>query len=99
MMMALYRGTFKKKYYLVLKRKFGSTQKKWSPTAINWNIFESNTSCIIQHKTSSTRATAFDFCKVKRGKDGGTLRTMTAEKLLKTLPALQAQVGPGERTY
>ena len=38
------------------------------------------------------RATAFDFCKVKRGKDGGTLRTMTAEKLLKTLPVLQAQV-------
>ena len=38
------------------------------------------------------RSTAFDFCKVKRGKDGGTLRTMTAEKLLKTLPILQAQV-------
>ena len=38
------------------------------------------------------RATAFDFCKVKRGKDGGTLRTMSGEKLLKTLPVLQAQV-------
>merc|ERR1719347_1552722 len=32
------------------------------------------------------------FCKVKRGKDGGTLRTMSGEKLLKTLPVLQAQV-------
>ena len=39
-----------------------------------------------------SRATAFDFCKVKRGKDGGTLRTMSGEKLLKTLPVLQAQV-------
>merc|ERR1712018_345164 len=36
--------------------------------------------------------TAFDFCKVKRGKDGGTLRQMNAEKLLKTLPQLQNQL-------
>merc|ERR1719436_303884 len=33
-----------------------------------------------------------DFCKVKRGKDGGTLRQMNAEKLLKTLPLLQNQL-------
>merc|ERR1719154_293848 len=46
----------------------------------------------LSEKSTAYRATAFDFCKVKRGKDGGTLRTMTAEKLLKTLPVLQAQV-------
>lgn len=46
----------------------------------------------LSEKSISYRSTAFDFCKVKRGKDGGTLRTMTAEKLLKTLPILQAQV-------
>jgi len=46
----------------------------------------------LSEKSTAYRATAFDFCKVKRGKDGGTLRTMTGEKLLKTLPTLQAQV-------
>jgi len=46
----------------------------------------------LSEKSVSYRATAFDFCKVKRGKDGGTLRTMTGEKLLKTLPVLQAQI-------
>merc|ERR1719228_3040719 len=46
----------------------------------------------LSEKSVSYRSTAFDFCKVTRGKDGGTLRTMTAEKLLKTLPILQAQV-------
>uniref|UniRef100_A0A1B6EA21 AP180 N-terminal homology (ANTH) domain-containing protein n=1 Tax=Clastoptera arizonana TaxID=38151 RepID=A0A1B6EA21_9HEMI len=40
----------------------------------------------------SYRTVAFDFCKVKRGKEDGVLRTMNAEKLLKTLPALQAQL-------
>jgi len=46
----------------------------------------------LSEKSTAYRATAFDFCKVKRGKDGGTLRTMSGEKLLKTLPVLQAQV-------
>lgn len=46
----------------------------------------------LKEKSASYRATAFDFCKVKRGKDGGTLRSMTADKLLKTLPILQVQV-------
>merc|ERR1719270_859741 len=35
---------------------------------------------------------AFDFCKVKRGKDGGTIRKMNSEKLLKTLPILHEQL-------
>lgn len=43
----------------------------------------------LTEKSVSYRNTAFDFCKVKRGKDGGTLRQMNAEKLLKTLPQLQ----------
>eukprot|EP00088_Acartia_fossae_P034121 TRINITY_DN349_c0_g1_i5.p1 TRINITY_DN349_c0_g1~~TRINITY_DN349_c0_g1_i5.p1 ORF type:complete len:841 (-),score=235.56 TRINITY_DN349_c0_g1_i5:1003-3525(-) len=46
----------------------------------------------MSEKSKSYRNVAFDFCKVKRGKDGGTLRQMTGEKLLKTLPHLQAQI-------
>ncbi|CAH1799135.1 unnamed protein product [Owenia fusiformis] len=46
----------------------------------------------INAKCDSYRAMAFDFCKVKRGKEDGLLRTMSGEKLLKTLPVLQAQV-------
>merc|ERR1719228_435106 len=38
------------------------------------------------------RTIAVDFCKVKRGKEDGILRTMNGEKLLKTLPVLQAQI-------
>ncbi|XP_063709454.1 phosphatidylinositol-binding clathrin assembly protein LAP isoform X13 [Culicoides brevitarsis] len=43
-------------------------------------------------KALSYRTVAFDFCKVKRGKEEGSLRTMNADKLLKTLPALQSQL-------
>ncbi|EEB17878.1 Phosphatidylinositol-binding clathrin assembly protein LAP, putative [Pediculus humanus corporis] len=46
----------------------------------------------LNEKALSYRTVAFDFCKVKRGKEDGTLRTMNAEKLLKTLPVLQSQV-------
>nr|XP_012144796.1 PREDICTED: phosphatidylinositol-binding clathrin assembly protein LAP isoform X5 [Megachile rotundata] len=46
----------------------------------------------LNEKALSYRTVAFDFCKVKRGKDDRTLRTMNAEKLLKTLPVLQAQL-------
>ncbi|KAK7872528.1 hypothetical protein R5R35_013764 [Gryllus longicercus] len=46
----------------------------------------------LNEKALSYRTVAFDFCKVKRGKEDGTLRTMNAEKLLKTLPVLQAQL-------
>jgi len=46
----------------------------------------------LSEKSVSYRTVAMDFCKVKRGKDGGTLRTMTGDKLLKTLPVLQAQI-------
>ncbi|TPP64878.1 Phosphatidylinositol-binding clathrin assembly protein LAP [Fasciola gigantica] len=35
---------------------------------------------------------AFDFCKVKRGRDDGVLRTMPIDKLLKALPVLALQI-------
>lgn len=46
----------------------------------------------LNEKALSYRTVAFDFCKVKRGKEEGTLRTMPADKLLKTLPVLQQQL-------
>ncbi|XP_038059160.1 phosphatidylinositol-binding clathrin assembly protein LAP-like isoform X7 [Patiria miniata] len=46
----------------------------------------------LNQKALSYRTVAFDFCRVKRGKEEGKLRTMPAEKLLKTLPTLQAQM-------
>ncbi|XP_037962529.2 phosphatidylinositol-binding clathrin assembly protein LAP isoform X2 [Plutella xylostella] len=46
----------------------------------------------LNEKSLSYRTVAFDFCKVKRGKEEGSLRMMNAEKLLKTLPVLQAQL-------
>uniref|UniRef100_A0A336LYZ0 Cap-specific mRNA (nucleoside-2'-O-)-methyltransferase 1 n=1 Tax=Culicoides sonorensis TaxID=179676 RepID=A0A336LYZ0_CULSO len=46
----------------------------------------------LNNKALSYRTVAFDFCKVKRGKEEGSLRTMNADKLLKTLPALQTQL-------
>nr|CAD7412034.1 unnamed protein product [Timema poppensis] len=46
----------------------------------------------LNEKALSYRTVAFDFCKVKRGKEEGTLRTMNPEKLLKTLPVLQSQL-------
>ncbi|KAG5899492.1 hypothetical protein JTB14_015202 [Gonioctena quinquepunctata] len=46
----------------------------------------------LNQKAISYRTVAFDFCKVKRGKDDGLLRTMNADKLLKTVPVLQNQL-------
>lgn len=46
----------------------------------------------LNEKALSYRTVAFDFCKVRRGKDDGVLRTMNAEKLLKTIPSLQSQL-------
>lgn len=46
----------------------------------------------LNEKALSYRAVAFDFCKVKRGKEEGTLRSMNSENLLKTLPTLQNQL-------
>jgi len=46
----------------------------------------------LSEKSGAYRGTAMDFCKVKRGKEGGALRTMSGDKLLKTMPILQNQV-------
>ncbi|CAG9853872.1 unnamed protein product [Phyllotreta striolata] len=46
----------------------------------------------LNEKALSYRTVAFDFCKIKRGKDDGMLRTMNADKLLKTVPTLQNQL-------
>lgn len=46
----------------------------------------------INEKALSYRTVAFDFAKIKRGKDAGYLRTMPSEKLLKTLAVLQNQI-------
>jgi len=46
----------------------------------------------LNEKALAYRTVAFDFCKVKRGKEDGILRTMAADKLLKTVPALQGQI-------
>lgn len=46
----------------------------------------------ISEKVYTYRLCAFDFCKVKRGKDDGLLRTMPVDKLLKALPILQGQI-------
>ncbi|XP_065212448.1 phosphatidylinositol-binding clathrin assembly protein LAP isoform X3 [Planococcus citri] len=46
----------------------------------------------LNEKALSYRTVAFDFCKVKRGKEDGVLRTMNSDKLLKTLPVLQSQL-------
>ncbi|XP_071955071.1 phosphatidylinositol-binding clathrin assembly protein-like [Antedon mediterranea] len=46
----------------------------------------------VNQKAVSYRQVAFDFCRVKRGKEDGLLRSMHTEKLLKTLPILQDQL-------
>ncbi|RWS29597.1 Phosphatidylinositol-binding clathrin assembly protein LAP-like protein, partial [Leptotrombidium deliense] len=46
----------------------------------------------INEKALSYRTVAFDFAKIKRGKEDGSLRTMPTEKLLKTIPTLQCQI-------
>ncbi|XP_074658368.1 phosphatidylinositol-binding clathrin assembly protein LAP-like isoform X2 [Tubulanus polymorphus] len=46
----------------------------------------------IHEKCVSYRQVAFDFCKVKRGKEDGLLRTMNSDKLLEDLPILQKQL-------
>lgn len=46
----------------------------------------------ISEKIHTYRLCAFDFCKVKRGRDDGLLRAMHADKLLKTFPILQNQI-------
>ncbi|KAL3120762.1 hypothetical protein niasHT_008054 [Heterodera trifolii] len=46
----------------------------------------------VSEKIHTYRLCAFDFCKVKRGRDDGMLRTLHTDKLLKTMPILQSQI-------
>ncbi|CAB4065392.1 PICALM [Lepeophtheirus salmonis] len=46
----------------------------------------------VNEKAISYRNVASDFFKVKRRKEGGTLRNMNIEKLYTTIPSLQTQI-------
>lgn len=46
----------------------------------------------LNEKAGSYREMGYDFCRLKRGKEEGVLRTMDASKLLKALPVLQKQI-------
>ncbi|KAF5402992.1 Phosphatidylinositol-binding clathrin assembly protein LAP [Paragonimus heterotremus] len=63
-----------------------------SLSAYEMSLFIRMYSRYISEKIASYRAMAFDFCKVKRGRDDGVLRTMPVDKLLKALPVLSSQI-------
>jgi phosphatidylinositol-binding clathrin assembly protein len=46
----------------------------------------------LNEKRETYKLMGYDFCKAKRGKDDGLLRTMNVDKLIKTLPIIQRQV-------
>lgn len=46
----------------------------------------------LNEKRETYKIMGFDFCKVKRGKEDGMLRTMNTDKLIKTLPILHVQL-------
>ncbi|KAK3097789.1 hypothetical protein FSP39_013203 [Pinctada imbricata] len=70
----------------------GSFIDKGGVQGYDMSTFIRRYSKYLNEKAVSYRSMAFDFCKVRRGKDDGLLRTMNADKLLKTLPALQQQL-------
>ncbi|XP_061314004.1 phosphatidylinositol-binding clathrin assembly protein isoform X4 [Pezoporus flaviventris] len=57
----------------------------------NMSTFIRRYSRYLNEKAVSYRQVAFDFTKVKRGADG-VMRTMSTEKLLKTVPIIQNQM-------
>ncbi|KAK4468864.1 hypothetical protein MN116_008028 [Schistosoma mekongi] len=65
---------------------------KTSSQSYEMSIFIRKYSKYLSEKITSYRAMAFDFCKVKRGRDDGVLRTMPVDKLLKALPVMQSQI-------
>ncbi|KAH8874654.1 Phosphatidylinositol-binding clathrin assembly protein unc-11 [Schistosoma japonicum] len=65
---------------------------KTSSQSYEMSIFIRKYSKYLSEKIASYRAMAFDFCKVKRGRDDGVLRTMPVDKLLKGLPVMQSQI-------
>ncbi|KAM3173645.1 hypothetical protein ACTXT7_012133 [Hymenolepis weldensis] len=65
---------------------------KSSSQSYEMSLFIRKYSKYLLEKTKSYQMMAFDFCKVKRGKDDGVMRTMPADKLLKALPVLRDQL-------
>uniref|UniRef100_A0A0X3NGH5 Phosphatidylinositol-binding clathrin assembly protein n=2 Tax=Schistocephalus solidus TaxID=70667 RepID=A0A0X3NGH5_SCHSO len=62
---------------------------KSSSQSYEMSLFIRKYSKFLAEKTTTYQSMAFDFCKVKRGKDDGVMRTMPTDKLLKALPALR----------
>ncbi|CAH8574942.1 unnamed protein product [Schistosoma intercalatum] len=46
----------------------------------------------LDEKAASYREVAFDFCRLKRGKEDGDMRTMPQDKLMKTVPVIEKQL-------
>ncbi|CAH8611427.1 unnamed protein product [Heterobilharzia americana] len=69
-----------------------SFNDKTSSQSYEMSLFIRKYSKYLSEKIASYRAMAFDFCKVKRGRDDGVLRTMPVDKLLKALPVMQSQI-------
>ncbi|CAH8864027.1 unnamed protein product [Trichobilharzia szidati] len=69
-----------------------SFNDKTSSQSYEMSMFIRKYSKYLSEKIASYRAMAFDFCKVKRGRDDGVLRTMPVDKLLKALPVMQSQI-------
>ncbi|CAH8579297.1 unnamed protein product [Heterobilharzia americana] len=46
----------------------------------------------LDEKAASYREVAFDFCRLKRGKDDSDMRAMPQDKLVKTLPVIEKQL-------
>nr|CDS33447.1 phosphatidylinositol binding clathrin assembly [Hymenolepis microstoma] len=65
---------------------------KSSSQSYEMSLFIRKYSKYLLEKTKSYQLMAFDFCKVKRGKNDGVMRIMPADKLLKALPALRDQL-------
>jgi len=70
----------------------GSFLDKSSSIGYEMSTFIRRYARYLNEKASSYRQTGFDFCKVKRGKDDGYLRTLDTDKLIKVLPILQTQL-------
>jgi hypothetical protein len=62
------------------------------PQGIDMSTYIRKYAHYLNEKRETYKLMGYDFCKVKRGKDDGMLRTMNTEKLLKTLPILQKQL-------
>lgn len=65
---------------------------KSSPQGYDMSPYIRRYAKYLNEKAFTYRQMAFDFCKIKKGKDDGVMRIMETDKLLKALPVLQGQV-------